>query len=447
MKKITQSIYISVAIIILIGFLLHTSSQPVILHKYTKTYALFLLFLAVFLTTIFFSIPYYFSSSIYKLKRYRIRFTSRKKVLLTFVLVLLLLLFTEWFVQKYNIIVHDQPYYLTEANIHPFLQYSLKELNNQQNSQLHIDEQGFRGENVEKAKPKNTYRIFILGGSTVFNSTTPYELSFPRLIEKQLQKEYPTYRIEVLNAGRDGYTSEHSLIQYLFDIRDYHPDLIILLQGINDLYYSCNSPGLTNGPYESDYSNNLGVLANIAKTYSASLSPVYVNIHFRTFDLLSHFLRYNFYSDITIPLIAKEQSQFPFGKSAKPEEMAYPSLGAFTRNTNYLVRNITEDNTKLILLNQPYSYTEGSKKTFYMQQNCLTQDKYPSVESLMQGITLFNNQTNVIAKANDIPFIDVASQMPKTSIYFTDDVHFTEKGNDRVAQVLLSFITQNEYIH
>lgn len=109
--------------------------------------------------------------------------------------------------------------------------------------------QGFRrAEDVSAAKPPDTYRIFLMGGSTAYGlgSLSPKgQLKYPVLnndetidhyVEELLQHSLPSRRIEVINAGIPSHASHHHLIYLNQMILKYHPDMIIFLDGTNDYY-------------------------------------------------------------------------------------------------------------------------------------------------------------------------------------------------------------------
>ncbi|MBK9307123.1 MAG: SGNH/GDSL hydrolase family protein [Nitrospira sp.] len=109
--------------------------------------------------------------------------------------------------------------------------------------------QGFRrAEDVSLAKPPNTYRIFLMGGSTAYGlgSLSPKgHLKYPVLgnnetidhyVEEFLDRNIPSRRFEVVNAGIPSHSSHHHLIYLNQTILKYHPDMIIFLDGTNDYY-------------------------------------------------------------------------------------------------------------------------------------------------------------------------------------------------------------------
>jgi hypothetical protein len=216
--------------------------------------------------------------------------------------------------------VEQHTYRYTVDNFHPFLQFIPSKAQN-----LHINQWGFRGDEITKQKSKNTYRVFLLGGSTVFNSGVIYEKNVSKRLEEMLSQKYPEKKIEVINAGVDGYTSEHSLIQYLFYIKDFSPDMIIMWHGINDWYYSCTPKQYAYTSYKSDYSHHLGADAQMVFAHFQP-SPL-LSFHSVLVDQIGIFLKDNLYSDITTKI---KQAMDSF------EGMSLDSIDFFTRNTQAL---------------------------------------------------------------------------------------------------------------
>lgn len=109
-----------------------------------------------------------------------------------------------------------------------------------------INSNGFRRTSaVSKAKPKNTFRAFLLGGSAAhgISSAPPYPLrhiypdeTIDAYLEKMLSEKHPDYNIEIINAAVTGY-GVFSHTQYILsELLDYDPDLVIFFDGANDHY-------------------------------------------------------------------------------------------------------------------------------------------------------------------------------------------------------------------
>jgi len=95
---------------------------------------------------------------------------------------------------------------------------------------------GYRNREFNPVKPKNIYRIVILGGSTTYTSKVDdNEKTFPYQLERILREEYGNRNIEVINAGVRGYNSWESLINLQVRVLDIDPDLVIIYHGVNDV--------------------------------------------------------------------------------------------------------------------------------------------------------------------------------------------------------------------
>jgi hypothetical protein len=114
-------------------------------------------------------------------------------------------------------------------------------LANQQSEFWQINEQGFRNhESVPVAKPKGEIRIFLLGGATAFGQLSVNNQStITGQLEQQLNQSTPTQtsppRYRVINAAVPGYASGNVLAQLALEILPYDPDLIVILNGYEDL--------------------------------------------------------------------------------------------------------------------------------------------------------------------------------------------------------------------
>lgn len=98
-----------------------------------------------------------------------------------------------------------------------------------------VDLSGPEPRRFDLPKPAGTYRIVVVGASTVIGFPFAAELAFPRQLEIRLQRQLPDLQVEVLNAG---ITSINSLA--VKDIArqalSCDPDLIIVHTGHNEFY-------------------------------------------------------------------------------------------------------------------------------------------------------------------------------------------------------------------
>ncbi len=95
-----------------------------------------------------------------------------------------------------------------------------------------LNQYGFKTQYpIEKKEEK--FRIILTGGS-VARGKKPEE-SIANYLEKELNTRFNTNRIEVINAGISAYVVEQEFILIQLLLQQYQPDMIVSLDGVNDL--------------------------------------------------------------------------------------------------------------------------------------------------------------------------------------------------------------------
>ncbi len=164
--------------------------------------------------------------------------------------------------------------------------YSL--LGNQKNKHWEINQQGFRDrDSVPLIKPQDEVRIFLLGGSTAFgygNSSNAATISnyLETRLQQRLQQQQASPQLykpdllpydkaekqkyltkpakikpgkyRVINAAVPGYASGNELAQVALEILKYKPDLIVVLDGYEDLMLPGTEES-TQVPIDSSFQN------------------------------------------------------------------------------------------------------------------------------------------------------------------------------------------------
>lgn len=318
---------------------------------------------------------------------------------------------------------------------HPFLQIDPVP----GDSSKGINRWGFRGEDIERAKPAGTYRVFVLGGSTVFCGDTDFERSHCRLLEKQLRQAYPHARIEVQNAGFPWHCSPHALIKFLFKVQDFDPDLVITIQGFNDMLRSFSPPYAARGDYQPDYSHFNGPAATLLHEYANDKGRFRLHVVEEAQVLLGR----QWFSDL--------RGAEPARKVEVKPVTEWKSLPAFERNMRDLVAVIRSKNIDLILGSQPYLYKDpmtAQEKALLVFPDQLARNEYEKadVPSLARGLEEFNRINKVVADQAGVVFVDLERRLPKTPEYFTDDAHFTAKGNEVIGEAFAEAILAQGFV-
>ena len=101
---------------------------------------------------------------------------------------------------------------------------------------------------LPKAKPPRQLRIAVLGASAIQLGST-FETTLPGSLKSFLRRQYPGRDIEVINAGITACVSRQSIAHLVFTVADYHPDIVILYDGVNDIGLPVTYESRPNFPY------------------------------------------------------------------------------------------------------------------------------------------------------------------------------------------------------
>ena len=86
---------------------------------------------------------------------------------------------------------------------------------------------------IPPEKPRDTYRIFVLGESAAMGDPDP-AYGFSRYLEVMLRERFPAMKFEVVNAGMVAINS-HVILSMARQFADYRPDLYIIYAGSNEV--------------------------------------------------------------------------------------------------------------------------------------------------------------------------------------------------------------------
>jgi hypothetical protein len=124
----------------------------------------------------------------------------------------------------------------------PYVMFAGKE--GRPNPTENINTRGYRGANAEMPKPENEFRIFVLGGSTVWNGKPP----IAQLLEKKFI-ENGHGNIRVYNYGVVSSVSGMALARVVHEIADLDPDFVVFYNGGNDMMHAFGPDARIGYPY------------------------------------------------------------------------------------------------------------------------------------------------------------------------------------------------------
>ena len=98
-------------------------------------------------------------------------------------------------------------------------------------SRKDINSLGYRGKLPPETKKQNEFRVFMVGGSTMFNGDPTIAI----ILENILKLNFPNKDFGVYNFSVPSSKSGDELARIVHSISDYKPDLIVSYSGANDL--------------------------------------------------------------------------------------------------------------------------------------------------------------------------------------------------------------------
>lgn len=281
---------------------------------------------------------------------------------------------------------------------------------------------GFRGPEMPADK-ENWVSVFTVGGST----TECTYLNDGKTWTDQLQKRIDSSlnKIWFNNAGLAG----HSTFGHIILMNDYliklKPSMILMMAGVNDMgrndltssdKYSMKG---TYGSVASFFTKNselINLIANLMRAKRAKTN----RLNDTWFDLKK-------YEKMSIP--AQEMAE-----QLKAHQNKY--LSGYAQRMDSIVKICDQQNIRLVLVTQPALFGRGvdSLSGADLEQYKLFND----ANGLLwwKTLELYNDVTRQVAAKNNLLLIDLANQLPKSSRYFYDMIHFTDEGALKVSEII-----------
>lgn len=295
---------------------------------------------------------------------------------------------------------------------------------------LRVDRQGF----IMPAKIHDRPDLIIafLGGSTTECVYVDEDNRFPylagRLLEGQTHLKVNSY-----NAGRSGNNTLHCLNILLNKVVNLKPDIVVLMENINDLAILM---------YDKTYWND-----NPSRSPLIEKPPNFKTVG-KDLEQTFHLVR-----DLTFPNLSRELKQLsPFGRPGKGDE--FPSVRGkkITIDQEFLVREFSLNLQTFINICRAREITP----VLMTQASRLTESPDPLIQKMMrslevsQGIAYTDfkgafdrlNQTiRDVGAKNQVLVIDLAREIPPVKENITDVAHFNDRGSRLVAARIAADLT------
>ncbi len=282
---------------------------------------------------------------------------------------------------------------------------------------------GFRGEENEAANFNGRTKVFVVGGSTTECLYLSDGQDWPNLAGEKIRKSIPGLWLN--NAGLDGHsTFGHTLLvqDYLLKLK---PDYIVFLVGTNDVERAdldkFDSMHIRNYSKHRNWKGKLvehSELANLVHNFYAVYKANDKNI--------THF---------SFKLSQADTFELPASERQKALAMQQEFLPKYRQRIDNLIKICQQNNIKPVFVTQPYLLGFGTDAATGANLARIKIGKRDGATQ-WQILQLYNSVTIQACNERNIPVINLADKMPKQSVYFYDQAHFTKAGARKVAEIV-----------
>jgi hypothetical protein len=270
---------------------------------------------------------------------------------------------------------------------------------------IHINNLGFRGPDLPRDKG-DAFRIVALGESQTFGPTLrDGEKPWPELLQDLFDKHASCgRRIEIVNGGTEAYTLENNLERMRRDILPLKPDLIVSTHGMNGFLPF----GLRRVPEPNE--------PGVRPRASALIGRAVLTIERAAHDW-------------------RDRNSAQAGAVALP-----PMSDAELMRSRYaddyrkLIALARESGADIALADATMAVNEQSPrevKDFYGAV-------FKPIDDIIAANEAHNRMVKLIAREEGAPLVDMAAGVDGVwdDDLYLDIVHFTERGNERVAGLM-----------
>ncbi|MBF0381616.1 MAG: hypothetical protein HQL69_11395 [Magnetococcales bacterium] len=324
-----------------------------------------------------------------------------------------------------------------------------------------VDGFGFISDHpIYEQKQDGVIRIFVMGGSAVFGvgqfppfatvhpyhlGNLSYSLGIAGQLQRYLQTKRPDLRFEVINAAATDRMLHQSMLYYLETISRFSPDIIINLDGYNDLHYGIMS-GRPYAEMEGRIPNYLNLLDGV-RSYQPNFMTL-LNIIYKKYlrDMVGEKLKEKYLLKDDM-----EQKKYSFGEYKKVEDSFIATSQRFLQILDQYMAVLHSDKVDFIFAIQPMLYRQVNKELSKIENRMRNEvfgvgpnltpdviDKFVLMSKYFFDEHLSEASRKKVEKSG-YRFLDInkeISHLKSDFELYIDYCHFTVEGSRAVAQIV-----------
>jgi hypothetical protein len=252
----------------------------------------------------------------------------------------------------------------------------------------------------------------------------------------------------VINAAVKGYFLNQDLALYLSAIQRYHPDYLVLLDGVNDLFGLLRSPDTYDGYNQAGLGDEFDGLTNPASMSLRLMSSTWLLDHSSLYRLIRESVSRRKQISARKHRVSEEESHSRTGVVVmnKDEQYRYQSaaskLGGYMRPVHQIHSLAAMEGTKTLFLLQPQIAVTRKPLTSVESRVLEYWSKIDGPFFVYGFQTLYPRLSKELsdgAQTEGYQFLDLTSVFDRVSDQtFTDYCHLTPVGNQAVADAIFN---------
>jgi lysophospholipase L1-like esterase len=294
-----------------------------------------------------------------------------------------------------------------------------------------INSLGFRGAELTRDKPRGTRRLVCLGQSETFGLWESEGGEWPSRLARLVKAKYP--QVEVINASVVGMgrNSRQPYIQkYVLPIQ---PDLVVLyMNGLADGTspdQPMSSRRATSAPKTVP---NSRILPKLKRLFH-SILPRDLDTAAQTW---------------AVDRRVRKLERTKLRGRAPRDALQLENVRRFENHVRTVVQYLRENGVMPILATYPTLVNETNAAQYHLIIG-RTREYYAdfSEKGLFDIVSKTNGAVRRVAAELRVPLVDVASTMPKNTDFLEDQVHYSDRGAEFVAESVFGVVEQAGLLH
>ena len=271
------------------------------------------------------------------------------------------------------------------------------------------------------------FTVVVIGGSTAQCYYLDDHKTWPYLLQEKMKPCVP--KTWVGNGGISGHSTRAHIIFVREAITKMKPKAVLILAGVNDLWYSMNEEARKLGSPAEQTGWKYFVLGNSRLVQILFLWKIIL------FDKVV-VLERSANTDFVPEPLAKEM-ELPGDL-----RLLIPSLDEYRNNVHTIIADLKRLKVRTIFLTQPllFDTSETWKSVVGWDYSVHGKKGKLSAATYAKLLGIFNRELISACHGDSAEVFDLAAEIPHSSDYFYDTMHFNEKGAELVAEKISKYL-------